>query len=74
MEFILIWLIFSPLVGVYAHKRGRSGILAFLVAVILSPLLAFLIYAILGETRKAKENRILEEERLRAEIQRRLSS
>lgn len=73
MEFVLIWVIFSPLVAVYARRNGRSGVLAFLLAIILSPLLAFLIYALRGESRKAKTRRLVDEERIRAEARKSLS-
>ena len=42
MEIGIIWLFFAVLVGVYASKRGRSGIGWFFLACIISPLLAFL--------------------------------
>ena len=45
MEIILIplWLIGSVLVSVMADNRGQSGIVAFLVAFIMSPILMWLI-------------------------------
>lgn len=67
MEIIALWLIFSILVWIYASKRGRDGFLAFVLAIFLSPVVAFVLYAVLGESKKARGKRIYEEERLRAE-------
>ena len=41
--FIPLWLIGSVLVSVMADNRGQSGIVAFLVAFIMSPILMWLI-------------------------------
>lgn len=72
MEIVIFWAIASVLVAVYASRRGRSGLLAFIFAVLLSPLLAFILYVALGESRKGRETRIIEEERIRAEARKRL--
>jgi uncharacterized protein UPF0547 len=42
LSFLFFWLLFSVLVGVFAASRDRSGFGFFLLALILSPLLAFL--------------------------------
>jgi hypothetical protein len=50
MELLLFWLFFCVLVGLFAsERRNRSGIGWFLVAFIFSPILAFLIVAVLKE-------------------------
>ena len=41
MGFVLAWLVFSVLAGVFASKRERSGFGFFLVALLLSPVVAF---------------------------------
>lgn len=37
------WIIFATLVGVYASSKGRSGVGFFFLAMLLSPLIAFII-------------------------------
>lgn len=54
MEIFLFWLVLSILVAVYANSKGKSGVLYFLLAVILSPLLGFLIALISGDSTKKK--------------------
>ena len=50
MEGIFIfWLLFAVAVGAIASSKGRSGIGWFLLAVIISPLIAVIIVAIIGE-------------------------
>jgi len=40
---VLGWLIFSVLLGVFASKRGHSGIVMFFVGLLLSPLIGLII-------------------------------
>ncbi len=54
MELVLIWFVLSILVGVFANNRGKSGILYFLLSIILSPLLSFLIVLVAGDNSKKK--------------------
>ncbi len=54
MEMFLFWLVLSILVAVYANSKGKSGILYFILAVVLSPLLGFLIALISGDDTKKK--------------------
>lgn len=54
MEIFLFWLVLSILVAVFANNRGKSGILYFILAVLLSPLLGFLIALIAGDSTKQK--------------------
>ena len=48
MEIAVLWLIFAILVGVFAQKRGRSGVGYFLLSIIISPLIGFLIALVAG--------------------------
>ncbi|MDT8345410.1 MAG: hypothetical protein RQ752_13385 [Thermohalobaculum sp.] len=73
MFIFVFWLIFAVLVGVFAARNGRSGILAFFVAVILSPLIAFIIYLVIGRSEAGERARIEREERMRAEIRRQIA-
>jgi hypothetical protein len=50
-EIFLFWLIASVLVGIGAAGRGRNGFGWFLLAVIISPLLAFILLALLPNLR-----------------------
>lgn len=54
MEIFLLWLLLSVLVAVFANNRGKSGILYFVLSVILSPLISFLIALIAGDSSKKK--------------------
>lgn len=73
MEIVFLWIAFAVLVGVFASKRGRSGIVAFLLAILFSPLLIFVLYLVLGESARGRERRIIEEERIRANARERLN-
>lgn len=52
MLYIILWLILCVLVGAFASSRGRSFIGYALLAVIISPLIAFIIVAVLGHVDK----------------------
>lgn len=54
MEIFLLWFVLSILVAVFANNRGKSGILYFLIAALLSPLIGFLIALISGDATKMK--------------------
>lgn len=69
---ILTWVVLSFAVSVFASKNGRIGFIAFLWSLLLSPLLVFVIYAVLGATPEKRAERIFEEESIRAEARRRL--
>lgn len=51
------WLILAILVGVYANGKGKSGFLYFIISIILSPLVGFLIAIISGDN----ENELIEQ-------------
>jgi hypothetical protein len=59
MEIFFFWFICALLVGLYARKKGRSGIGFFFLSVLLSPLLGFLIALIVDEQRDTVEARQL---------------
>lgn len=48
LAFLFLWPFFSILVGVFASRRGRSGIGWFLCALLLSPLLAWIALLAIG--------------------------
>jgi predicted MFS family arabinose efflux permease len=48
-----------------ANRRGRSATIWFLFSLIISPFLAMLFLALLGETDQKRKKRIIEEEELR---------
>lgn len=56
MEIAIIWLFFAVLVGVFASRRGRSGGGWFILACIISPLLAFLLALALGPLQASSAN------------------
>lgn len=51
MGFVFFWLGFSAVVGVAAVKRNRSGVGWFILALVISPLLAGLLVLALGGSR-----------------------
>ncbi len=55
MAIFLGWVILSILVGVYASNKGHSGFGMFLVALLLSPLIGFLIEAVRSPNTAATE-------------------
>jgi hypothetical protein len=59
MTIVLGWLILAVLVGVYADSKGHSGLGMFFVAIVLSPLIGFLIEAVRTEDSKVTESRAL---------------
>jgi biotin transporter BioY len=53
--FIVFYLLFSVLIGVFANqRRNRSGIGWFLISMLIGPLFAFLFVAVLREKTPAK--------------------
>lgn len=48
MEIVLIWIVCAILVAVVANNRGRSGLGWFLLALIISPLLALIVVAVMS--------------------------
>lgn len=48
MEYLVVWLFFCALVGVWASKKGRSGVGAFLISCFLSPLIGAIIVALMS--------------------------
>lgn len=57
MWIAIVWLILSLLVGVFSRNRGHSFLAGFVFAVILSPLIAFLIVLVRKPNAAALENR-----------------
>lgn len=51
MEILLIWVVFAVLVGVAANARGRSGTIWFIVAVVISPVLALIAVLVMRNIR-----------------------
>ena len=60
MEIVFLWFILAALVGWYAAKRGRTGVGYFLLSLLLSPLIGFLIVLIAGPNDAALEKEKLE--------------
>lgn len=71
--FVFFWLLWSVLVGVFASKRGRSGIGWFLVSVVLSPLIAFIILLVIRDI-ASEERAQLEAYRRKVEEEKRLEA
>jgi len=51
MVIFIFWLTLAILVGVYASSKGRSGVGFFLIAVLLSPLIGFIIALVVAPIR-----------------------
>lgn len=67
---ILIYIVFCVLVGYYAGRRGRSSILWFLAALLISPILSAIILAILRDLTIDREIRrnSMETDRMRERV------
>jgi hypothetical protein len=48
MEFVLFWFGLSVLCGVFASNKGRAGFGYFVLAILISPLLCFILVAVLS--------------------------
>ena len=70
----LICLILDICVGVYASKKGRSGIGWFFFSLFLSFLIGFIVVACLGETEEKRMERIYAEEATRRSVLRELEN
>jgi hypothetical protein len=58
----LIWLGFCVLVGVYASKKGRSGVGWFFLSIVISPLIGLIIVACLKDTKMEADVKQMEME------------
>jgi hypothetical protein len=68
MEFFFFWLVLSILAGAYANSKKRSGFGWFLISIVLSPIISFIILAILANKTtapKSLEARLVEIDQLR---------
>lgn len=54
MEILLIWMVLAVIVGLIAPAKDRSGFGWFLLAVVLSPLIAGLLLLVVGDSRTAR--------------------
>ena len=66
----LIWLLFCYIVGRAAANRGRSFFVFFIISLILSPLIGFIIVLVLGENRNIRRDRIYEEAEIKESVAR----
>lgn len=51
---LIFWFGLCVLVGWFANTKGRSGLITFIAALIVSPLIAWIVVLILGEKQKPK--------------------
>ncbi len=51
MVTFILWIFFAALVGIYANKKGRSGIGYTFLSILISPVLGFIVVLIRGEKR-----------------------
>lgn len=56
MGILIFWILFAVLVGVFAAHKGRSGVGFFFLAVLLSPIIAFIIALIVKPDRESLES------------------
>lgn len=54
-DVIIIYVIGVYIVSIFAHKQGRNFFVAALVALLISPIIAFVIYLVIGKDQRAKE-------------------
>ena len=55
MEIFIIWIVLCVCAGWFASSKGRSGVGIFFLSLILSPLIGFIVAAIMQPDTKAKE-------------------
>jgi len=60
----IIWISLCFVIGSGAKNRGRSSVGFFFLSFFLSPLLGIIILFVLGETKEAKNERIIEQYRI----------
>lgn len=65
MGFFFGWLILAILVGAFGSSRGRSGFGWFLIAVLLSPLIGWLILLVIPDLRREEARREADQQRQR---------
>jgi hypothetical protein len=65
VEIVIAWIVLSILAGVYAGRKGRSSGGYCLLALILSPILVFVLLLILPPIGKVVEQRAVEEGELK---------
>lgn len=59
MELLLFWFLFAGIVAAYASSKGRSGFGYFILSLLLSPLIGFLVAAVSSpKTAKVEEKAI----------------
>ena len=69
--FFLFWFLLAALVAAFANGRGRSGLGFFLIALLLSPLLAFIILLVIKDLKAEEDAKLVEAGRRREEEARR---
>jgi hypothetical protein len=68
MELVLFWFMFSIVVGVFAGTKNRTGFGWFILSLIISPIITFLLVAVLPRVSKnldSLEAKLLEAKRLK---------
>lgn len=60
MEIVLVWFVLSFAVAWWAASRGRGALLWFFVSLLASPLIGFVLVAVIGPNAKAVEQEALE--------------
>lgn len=59
MGYVFFWFALAMLVGVYANSKGRFGFGYFLLALLLSPLIGFIIVAVLDPAKAELEQKAI---------------
>lgn len=57
MEIFIFWLFLSIVVGIIASNKGRSGFGFFMLSVLLSPLIGFIVALVVSENRGVVEEK-----------------
>ncbi|MCS7485661.1 hypothetical protein UA24_04015 [Marinomonas sp. BSi20414] len=60
MFVVVLWIVFSILVGLLASSKGRSGFLFFFLALILSPVIGLIIALVMPKNNELVEARAIE--------------
>ena len=59
MVALFFWLLFSVIVGWFAHQKGRSGIAFFLISIVISPMIGLIVVLIIKPSGEVMEQRML---------------
>ena len=52
VAYLIVWTVFSALSATWAHRRGQSATMNFIISFLLSPVVGFILAAVQGDKKK----------------------